>query len=345
MRDGVVDPAVRALDQRPALAHRRSGQPLVHGELEAEQRLVEAVHRDAAQQAALAVEEVTVGSVGIEQVGELVGEPLEDDRQVELAAERVGGAKQRGLLRQPFLVLGERFLERDAGPQPLERNGRLGGERLHQRQVVGREDAPFVGGRDGDDRDDALLEEERDEGCAPRARRLDEPRIDDVRLRRVVDRERRGLEDGARDARRLVREVEPHLPPPVDVLPARAGEVADGLVPVLGHERQACERDPEHRGDLVEEGPRDALDVRGPRELARNATDALELSAAAGCPAVRANPSGPHWAVGFYVATRRSRRIALRPFRFTKMGRMAHCPHGKRYVACKHWAMRTAARP
>ena len=50
--------------------------PCVDGELEVEQRLVEAVHRDAPEDTALAVEEVAVGGVGVEQVADLVDEPL-----------------------------------------------------------------------------------------------------------------------------------------------------------------------------------------------------------------------------------------------------------------------------
>jgi hypothetical protein len=63
------------------------------------------VHGDAAEEPALAVEEVAVGSVGVEQVGELVREPLEDHGKVELAAERVRGSKERRLLGEPLLVL------------------------------------------------------------------------------------------------------------------------------------------------------------------------------------------------------------------------------------------------
>ena len=331
VRDGALDRAVRALDERPPLADRRAGQPLVHRELEAEQRFVEAVHGDAAERPALAVEDVAVGCVGVEQIGELVGEPLEDDGKVELAAERVGGTEQRRLLGEPLLVLRERLLERDTRPQPLERDGRLRRERLHEREVICREDAALVGGRDGDDRDHALLERSGTNAALLRAGRLDELATDEVRFRRVVDGERGGFEDGARDPGRLVREVESQFPPPVDVLAARAREIADRLAPVIGDERQARERDAGHRRDLVEERARDALDVGGPREFARDAADALELSAAAGCPAVRANPL--EHSLGAAESTV-SGRFVLRRIRFTKMGRTAHCPRRKRPVAC-----------
>ena len=79
MRDGCRDLAVVALDQRPALPHGGAGQTLACRELEAEQRPVEAVHCDAAEEPALAVEQVAVGRVRVEQLRELVGESLQHD--------------------------------------------------------------------------------------------------------------------------------------------------------------------------------------------------------------------------------------------------------------------------
>ena len=114
MRNRRRDLAVRALDQRPTFANRGAGEPVGRRELEAEQRLPEAVHRDAAEEPALVVEEVAVGGVCVEQLGELIGQPLEDDRQLELAAEDVGRTKKRALLRELLLVRLQRLLERDA---------------------------------------------------------------------------------------------------------------------------------------------------------------------------------------------------------------------------------------
>ena len=208
MRHRRGDLAVRALDQRPPLADGGAGEALAHRELEAEQRAVEAVHRDAAEEAALAVEEVAVGGIGVEELGELVGQPLQDDRQVELAAEHVRRAEQGALLRELLLVPLQRLLERDAGAQPLERDGRLGGERLHHREVLVREDPGLVERRDRDHRGHPLLDEQRDERGALRSDGVGEPAADDARARRVVDGQRRRLEHGARDSRRLALEVE-----------------------------------------------------------------------------------------------------------------------------------------
>src|SRR4029079_107970 len=140
--------------------------------------------------------------------------------------------------------------------------------------------------------------------------------------RRVVDRHRSRLEHRARDPRRLALEVEVHLRPPVDVLAAGARQVAGRLAPVVGDDGQRGEAEVEELGELVEQGARDAFDVRGPGELVGDAADALELPRRISPPALpgaaatqhgrqkryggrgaaeRANGReqvwGPHWAV------------------------------------------------
>ena len=338
------DLAVRALDQRPSLADGGARQALAHRELEVEQRPVEAVHRDAAEEAALAVEEVAVGGIGVEQLGELVGQPLQDDRQVELAAEHVRRPEQGALLRELLLVPLQRLLERDAGAQPLERDGRLGGERLHHREIVGREDPRLVERRDRDHRGHPFLDEQRDERGALRSDGVDESPADDTRAGRVVHRHRRRLEDGARDSRRLALEVETQVAPPVDVLPTRAREIAGRLVSVVGDERERRETDVEELRDLVEQRPRDALDVCAPRQLVGDAADALELPRAAGSPALlraaaaengrqeqhggrgaaeRANGRklwGPHWAVEIVRSGARPARNRPRTWKSPPLG-------------------------
>ncbi|HEV8100117.1 MAG TPA: hypothetical protein VGP56_13275, partial [Gaiellaceae bacterium] len=71
------------------------------------------MHRHAAEEASLAVEEVAVGGIGVEELRELVGQPLQDDRQVELAAEHMRRPEQGALLRKLLLVSLQRLLERD----------------------------------------------------------------------------------------------------------------------------------------------------------------------------------------------------------------------------------------
>ena len=86
------DLAVGAVDQGPALARGCSRQAVTGRKLEAHQRAREPVHGDAAEMATLAVEQVAIRGVRVEQLRELVGEPLQDDRQVQLAAQDVSGA-------------------------------------------------------------------------------------------------------------------------------------------------------------------------------------------------------------------------------------------------------------
>ena len=220
------------------------------------------MHRDAAEEAALAVEEVAVGGVGVEELRELVGQPLQDDRQVELAAEHVRRPEQGALLRELLLVPLQRLLERDTGAQPLERDGRLGSERLHHREVLAREDPRLV---ERSRREiTAVTRSSTSSGTnaalfAPTAsasRRLTTPE-----LCRVVDGQRRRLEDRARDSRRLALEIEPQLPPPVDVLAAGAREIAGRLARVVGDEGQSGEAEVEELRELVEQRACDAFDV------------------------------------------------------------------------------------
>ena len=236
VRDRSGDLAVRALDQRCTFPHRCAGKTMADRELEAEQPRRETMDRDAAEDAALAIEEVAIRSIGVEELGELVGEPLEDHRQVELAAQHMRRPKQSGLLRELLLVLLQGLLEGDPGAKPLERDGRLRGERLHHLEVLAREDAGLVEGRDRDHSRHAVFDEQRDERRALCSDGRDEAGADRTRARGVVHRERCRLENRTRDPRRLAVEVEVHRPPPVDVLAARAREVARRLPRVVRDE-------------------------------------------------------------------------------------------------------------
>ncbi len=222
------------------------------------------MHRDAAEEAALAVEEVAVGRVGVEELRELVCQTLEDDRQVELAAEHVRRPEQGGLLRELLLVPLQGLLERDTRAQTLECHGRLGGERLHHREVLGREDARLVERRDGDHGGHALLDEEWDERGALRSDGIGEPAADDAGARRVVDGQRSRLEDRARDPGRLEVELETHVAPPVDVFAAGAREIAGRVARIVGDEGQSREAEVEELRELVEQRACGALDVAGP---------------------------------------------------------------------------------
>ena len=210
------------------------------------------MHRDATEEAALAVEEVTISRVGVEKLRELVGQTLEDDRQVELAAEHVRRPEQGGLLRKLLLVPLQGLLERDPGAQALECDGRLGGERLQHRQVLAREDARLVERRNGDHGSHPLLDEERDERGALRSDGIGQPAADQAGARRVVDGQRSGLEDRARYPRRLAVELETHVAPPVDVFAAGAREIAGCVARIVGDEGQRREAEVEELRELVE---------------------------------------------------------------------------------------------
>ena len=264
MRNGCGDLAVRALDQRPPFADGGAGQALPHRELEGEQRPVEAVHGDAAEKTAFPVDEVAVGSVGVEELRELVGQPLEDDRQVELAAEHVRCPKQGGLLRELLLVPLQGLLQRDPATQTLEGHGRFGGERLHHREVLAREDPRLVERRDRDHGGHPVLDEKWNERGALRSDGVGEPAADDSGARRVVDRDCGRLENCARDPRRLAVEVETHVPPPVEILAADARQIAGRVTCIVGDEGQSREPEVEELRELVEQRARGTLDVARP---------------------------------------------------------------------------------
>ena len=310
------DLAVGAVDQWPALTGGCPGQAVTRGKLEADERAVEAVHRDAAEMPTVAVEEVAVRGVRIEELGELIGESLQDDGQIELAAEDMRGAQERGLLRQLLLVSLQGLFERNARAQPLESGGRLRGERLHHRQVLVREDPGLLESRDGDHRNHALGDEQWDEGGALRSDGRGQPCADDARALGVVDGERRGLEDGAGDSRRLMLEVEADVSPPVDVLPVRTREVAGCFAPIVRDEGERNEGDVEQLGELVEQRPRDALDIDAPRHLLGDPADALELLCREGTPLLARVPTAQDRAqehrCGRDAAERANRRKLVR---------------------------------
>ena len=172
-----ISPYALSTSGRP-FAHRSAGETLTHRKLEAEQPGGETVHRDAAEDAAFAVEEIAVGGIGVEELGELVGQPLQHHRQVELAAQHVRRPEQSGLLRELLLVSLQRLFERNARAQPFERDGRLRGERLHHLEILAREDAGLVERRDRDHRRHAILDEKRNERRALCADRTHEARAD-----------------------------------------------------------------------------------------------------------------------------------------------------------------------
>jgi hypothetical protein len=264
---------------------------------------------------------------GVESACRRLGCAGERGREIELAPEL---ACDRG--EQPFAL--QRLLEREARPQPLERDGRLRGERLHHREILVREDPRLVERRNRDHRGHPLLYEQRDERGALRSHRGDEAAADDAGGLRVVDGEGRRLEDRARDPRWLALEVEAQLAPPVEVLPERAGETPGRLAPIVGDEGESDEADVEKRCELIEQRPRDALDVRAPCELVGDAADALELPAGRTAGVARAGTA----------ANRRQERHCGRSAAECANGRGLDCdPHwGDRLYGARYSGAKTA---
>ena len=84
MRDTVPQLAVVRGDERTPFADRKPGEPAADRELESDERRVEAVHGRTAEHATLAVVEVAVRGVGLEQCRELVRQPLQHRLELEL---------------------------------------------------------------------------------------------------------------------------------------------------------------------------------------------------------------------------------------------------------------------
>ena len=207
---------------------------------------------------------------GVERSSHLLRGAGECGGDVELTSEPPGDRSEQPLP-------GQSLLEREARPEPLERDGGLGGERLHHRQVLVREHPCLVERGDRDHGCHALLNEERDEGGALRAHGVGYAPADEARALGVVDRECGRLEHRARDSRRLFVQIEAQVAPPVEILSGGAREIAGGLPPVVGDEGEGDEADVEELRKLVEQRAGDALDVGAPRQLVGHAAHALEL--------------------------------------------------------------------
>src|SRR5207344_2042542 len=83
----------------------RLGHPRLGPELEPDQGLVQAVNGRATEDAALAVEQRAVGSVGTQQLGHLFHEATEHRVELELAGHRLGCVEERLLLAETETIL------------------------------------------------------------------------------------------------------------------------------------------------------------------------------------------------------------------------------------------------
>jgi hypothetical protein len=174
VRDRLADVVVVGGDERVPLPEREAGEAAPGGELEVDERRIEAVHGGAAKDAPPGFVEVAVGRVGFEQLRDLVDEALKHRIELELAAQYLRRAEQRGLLPDALAVLLEQSPEADrkAG---LDRN------RLEQREVAS---APRNGsvavGREHADR--LVLHDDRSGRDRPRPER---PQLVEVAERRL----------------------------------------------------------------------------------------------------------------------------------------------------------------
>ena len=217
-----------------------------------------------------------------------VAEPYEAARRAERAPRFLDGRGERGVeielgaqaprdpREQPLAR--KRFAERARRARALERDRSLGREGLHDPEILGREDTRRIGRRDGDHRDHAVVADQRHERGALRPDVLRERPAHPGRARDVVDGEARRVAHRARDAGRLVLQVDADGGPPVDVLAVAAREEARAFARVVRDERERGEADVEERSDLVEERAGDALDVRRAGELRRDPAETLELA-------------------------------------------------------------------
>src|SRR5581483_5881575 len=199
-------------------------------------------------------------------------ELLQGDPQHRLEIEL--GANLAGDRRQQPLPL-ERLLERRGRLGALERLRR---ERPQRAELPGRERPALAGGRDREHADHPLAGDERDEGRALRADRLGNRVLDQRRVGRVVDRDRRDLERRARDHGGLAAKVETEVAPAVEVLAVTAGEQPARLAQLVVDEGETGELDAEEGRDLVEQHARDGLGVSRPGDRPGDRLDRLELA-------------------------------------------------------------------
>ena len=124
----------------------------------------------------LGVVEVAVRPVGLEQLSELVDEPLQHRLEIELAAQDLGGAQKRGLLPETLAVLREQAAETNREPA-------LGGHGLEQGELTLTPGARLVAVH-RKDADRPPLREDRSGGDGSRAERAQVLEIAENRFRR-----------------------------------------------------------------------------------------------------------------------------------------------------------------
>jgi hypothetical protein len=112
-RNRRLERAVGRRGDRLSLLQGPAGQSAVGWKLEAEGVLRQPLHGRAAQDVPVGVEQVAVGGVDPEQLGDLLDQPLEHRLELQVARESLRGAKQTVLLDHPSPFALERRLPQD----------------------------------------------------------------------------------------------------------------------------------------------------------------------------------------------------------------------------------------
>ena len=240
----------------------------------------EPVNGRAAKDPPVGVEQIAVGCVDREQPGQLLDEALEHRLQLEVARQRLRRAQERTLLLDPPPLAVERVRELRRRSRARERERGVAGQRLQEIHLFGAECTPFARRPDHEHRDHPLLRDHREEGGALRTDRVDELPADLCGRGGVEDRERRALENSARDPGRLVLEVEVELAEPLELVPVRAKQTASGSSSIVGDQYERRDVDADEPFHLDEQEPRDGLGIVRRRELARRLGHRLELAVA-----------------------------------------------------------------
>ena len=174
----------------------------------------------------------------------------------------------------------ERVRDRVRRARPLERETGLGGERLHQHELVEVEE-PRTTNRGEDDADHVAASTHRNKGAALDVRDVVQPLVHDRRALGVVDRERGPLANDRADAGDLLAQRDGLAEQLLVVLAALPRGDDDRSPAVVLDDREVRDIQLEEPGQLVQEDPRDRGRPVGVQQLMRKAADSCDLAVAA----------------------------------------------------------------
>ena len=231
------------------------------------------VQRDGVRVERLAFVDAELDRVRPEGTRQLLPRDAYDLGRVELASDP---ARDPGDVLFPL----ERLRQRRGRSQPIERERRLGGDGLEQRELVRRKRALAQSRSNRQHADHALLGDHRNPHAALGAHALRESRAVERRALDVVDRDRRRVEDCTRDARGLLAQIESQLAPPGRIRPVELAEDARRTRRLLVDEHDRGELDAQQLAHLPYERPRRRLRVARARECVGDRCDGAQLAVA-----------------------------------------------------------------